>query len=87
MCFVATCGVVKQVSLTKKGFESLQRSSETRRDVFTTILYRKTVVHKKDRKNSVSKRNIDQFIEKTENKLTKFDSDKSAVDSTRSFLS
>jgi hypothetical protein len=75
------------VSLTKKGFESLQRSSETRRDVFTTILYRKTVVHKKDRKNSVSKRNIDQFIEKTENKLTKFDSDKSAVDSTRSFLS
>jgi hypothetical protein len=65
----------------------LQRSSETRRDVFTTILYRKTVVHKKDRKNSVSKRNIDQFIEKTENKLTKFDSDKSAVDSTRSFLS
>jgi len=78
---------VKQVSLPKKGFESLQRSSETRRDVFTTILYRKTVVHKKDRKNSVSKRNIDQFIEKTENKLTKFDSDKSAVDSTRSFLS
>jgi hypothetical protein len=78
---------VKQVSLTKKGFESLQRSSETRRDVFTTILYRKTVVHKKDRKNSVSKRNIDQFIEKTENKLTKFDSDKSAVDSTRSSLS
>jgi hypothetical protein len=65
----------------------LQRSSETRRDVFTTILYRKTVVHKKDRKNSVRKRNIDQFIEKTENKLTKFDSDKSAVDSTRSFLS
>lgn len=78
---------MKQVSLTKKGFESLQRSSETRRDVFTTILYRKTVVHKKDRKNSVSKRNIDQFIEKTENKLTKFDSDKSAVDSTRSSLS
>jgi hypothetical protein len=75
------------VSLPKKGFESLQRSSETRRDVFTTILYRKTVVHKKDRKNSVSKRNIDQFIEKTENKLTKFDSDKSAVDSTRSSLS
>jgi hypothetical protein len=65
----------------------LQRSSETRRDVFTTILYRKTVVHKKDRKNSVRKRNIDQFIEKTENKLTKFDSDKSAVDSTRSSLS
>ena len=78
---------MKQVSLTKKRFESLQRSSETRRDVFTTILYRKTVVHKKDRKNSVSKRNIDQFIEKTENKLTKFDSDKSAVDSTRSSLS
>lgn len=78
---------MKQVSLPKKGFESLQRSSETRRDVFTTILYRKTVVHKKDRKNSVSKRNIDQFIEKTENKLTKFDSDKSAVDSTRSSLS
>jgi hypothetical protein len=47
----------------------------------------KTVVHKKDRKNSVSKRNIDQFIEKTENKLKKFDSDKSAVDSTRSSLS
>jgi hypothetical protein len=65
----------------------LQRSSETRRDVFTTILYRKTVVHKKDRKNSVRKHNIDQFIEKTENKLTKFDSDKSAVDSTRSSLS
>ncbi len=83
--FCAACGVVKPVSLTKKGFESLQQSNETRRDVFTTRLYRKNSGSEEGQEISLC--NIDQFIEKTENKLTKFDSDKSSVDSTRSSLS
>ena len=83
-CNIFLCVLCKErdsennlVTLTKKGFESLQSASEARKDNICSLLYftGDVAVHENCRKNYVSKRKVEQYIKKQQTENTKINLD------------